>query len=127
MPGPRSPIARNLRDRTPRPARDLGRGRLVTRTCEANVSITVLGEFALEPLLEGSWAAAAQVLCCSQWLRADRKPVLNRDFWEQLLKLSEGRQISWQGVKGHAGNSLNEAVDTLASQAAHMAAVHRET
>lgn len=61
------------------------------------------------------------------WRRADRKPVLNRDLWEQLLKLSEGRQINWQWVKGHAGNPLNEEVDILALQAAHMAVVHRKT
>ena len=61
------------------------------------------------------------------WRRADRKPVLNRDLWEQLLKLSEGRHINWQWVKGHAGNPLNEEVDNLAWQAARMAAVHRET
>ncbi len=61
------------------------------------------------------------------WRRADRKPVLNRDLWEDLLKLSEDREINWQWVRGHAGNPLNEEFDTLAWQAARLAAVHRTT
>ncbi len=63
----------------------------------------------------------------ARWRRADRKPVLNLDLWEQLQKLTEGREINSQWVRGHAGNPLNEEVDTMAWQAARMAAVHRKT
>ncbi len=52
------------------------------------------------------------------WLKADRKPVLNQDLWEELLALSESVNVEYVWVKGHAGNPLNERCDKLAVQAA---------
>lgn len=49
------------------------------------------------------------------WLKADKKPVENRDLWEQLLKLSEIHNIHWHKVKGHADNPLNNRCDELAT------------
>ena len=50
------------------------------------------------------------------WKRADKKPVLNVNLWQQLMPELKRHQISWHWVKGHAGNPLNELVDTLACQ-----------
>jgi ribonuclease HI len=48
------------------------------------------------------------------WQNASRKPVENRDLWERLLELLEGRRVTFHKVKGHAGDTLNELADELA-------------
>jgi ribonuclease HI len=51
------------------------------------------------------------------WKTADRRPVKNQDLWQALVAAMRPHVISWNWVKGHAGNSLNERVDRLAVQA----------
>ncbi len=51
------------------------------------------------------------------WKTANKKPVKNRDLWERLDALTEGRTIEWHWVKGHSGDPLNERADALARQA----------
>ena len=50
------------------------------------------------------------------WLNSQKKPVLNRDLWEELLKVSQPHQIEWQWVKGHSQHPENERCDTLAKK-----------
>ncbi len=52
------------------------------------------------------------------WKKADRKPVLNVDLWERLLKAAEPHSIRWIWVKGHSGDPENERCDSLATAAA---------
>ena len=54
------------------------------------------------------------------WRNANRKPVANRDLWEELLALWEPRahSIEFRWVKAHAGDEWNEIVDALAAEAA---------
>lgn len=47
------------------------------------------------------------------WKKSDKKPVLNKDLWEQLLELTKGRQIKFEWLKGHAGHLENERCDEL--------------
>ena len=49
------------------------------------------------------------------WLKADKKPVENRDLWEQLLQFAQIHKISWHKVKGQADNPLNNRCDELAT------------
>lgn len=51
------------------------------------------------------------------WRTADRKPVKNRDLWEQLDVLAQRHEIEWKWVPGHAGVPGNERVDRLATAA----------
>lgn len=51
------------------------------------------------------------------WKNAAKKPVENRDLWEKLDKAMVRHRITWQWVKGHAGNVGNEKADTLATEA----------
>ena len=51
------------------------------------------------------------------WRTADRKPVKNRDLWEQLDLLAAKHEIEWKWVPGHAGVPGNERVDRLANAA----------
>lgn len=49
------------------------------------------------------------------WIKSDKKPVENRDLWEQILKFTQVHQITWHKVKGHADNPLNNRCDELAT------------
>lgn len=53
------------------------------------------------------------------WKTGARKPVENRDLWELLLELYEGRtgKTTWTHVKGHNGDRWNEHCDRLAVHA----------
>ena len=52
------------------------------------------------------------------WLTQNKKPVANRDLWEELDKLAGNREVEFKWVKGHAGNLYNEWCDKLALAAA---------
>jgi len=51
------------------------------------------------------------------WLNSQKKPVLNRDLWEELLRVTKPHQIEWQWVKGHSQHPENERCDALARHA----------
>lgn len=48
------------------------------------------------------------------WRKADKKPALNVDLWEQLLDLLSQHKVTFNWVKGHAGHPENERCDRLA-------------
>ncbi|MBE6927447.1 MAG: ribonuclease HI [Ruminococcaceae bacterium] len=48
------------------------------------------------------------------WIKADKKPALNVDLWEQLLPLLERHSVTFRWVKGHAFNEKNNRCDKLA-------------
>lgn len=51
------------------------------------------------------------------WLTADRKPVKNRDLWQELYSLNGKHKITWKWVRGHTGHPENERCDQLANEA----------
>ena len=51
------------------------------------------------------------------WINSQKKPVLNRELWEDLLKLSRPHKIEWEWIKGHNGHPDNERCDQLARDA----------
>jgi len=51
------------------------------------------------------------------WLTADKKPVKNKELWQQLDAATQIHQIEWLWVKGHSGHPENERVDQLAREA----------
>ena len=48
------------------------------------------------------------------WVKSDKKPALNPDLWEELLRLTELHQMSYEWVKGHAVNEYNNRCDEMA-------------
>lgn len=48
------------------------------------------------------------------WRTAAGKQVANVQLWEQLDSLNSARSISWEWVRGHSGDPLNEEADRLA-------------
>ncbi len=51
------------------------------------------------------------------WITSNRKPVLNKDLWEELDAQNQRHEVKWKWVKGHAGHSENEKADTVANTA----------
>ena len=49
------------------------------------------------------------------WVNSKKEPVANEDLWRDLLIVTRKHKITWEWVKGHAGNPENERADRLAS------------
>ncbi len=54
----------------------------------------------------------------NNWVKADKKPVKNKDLWEALWPLLIQHQVTFHWVRGHAGHAENERCDVLAKDAA---------
>ena len=63
--------------------------------------------------LEKGWAVSWRE---KGWKKADKKPALNIDLWEELLNLAEIHKLHCHWVKGHAENEFNNRCDALAVQ-----------
>ncbi|MDQ6964052.1 MAG: ribonuclease HI [Mariprofundales bacterium] len=50
------------------------------------------------------------------WRNSQKQPVANQDLWQQLDTLATTHQVTWQWIKGHAGDEGNERADALARQ-----------
>ena len=61
--------------------------------------------------LEKGWARSWKA---KGWIKADKKPALNPDLWEELLALCEYHKVNLHWVKGHADNEFNNRCDELA-------------
>jgi ribonuclease HI len=48
------------------------------------------------------------------WVTSQKKPVANRDLWEQFLVARKPHRLEFTQVPGHSGVALNELVDQLA-------------
>lgn len=51
------------------------------------------------------------------WIKADKKPVINKELWQELDVEIQRHDVAWKWVKGHSGNVGNERVDALAVKA----------
>ncbi len=93
---------------------------------------------AIEGLRALKRASSVTVFCDSQyvvkgmteWMKgwqkagfknSKKQPIANVDLWHDLLDAAQAHQISWQWVRGHAGNELNERVDEIAREQALLA------
>ena len=54
------------------------------------------------------------------WKTADKQPVKNRELWEELDLLANQFEISWNWVKAHSTDELNNEVDLIAREAANL-------
>lgn len=52
------------------------------------------------------------------WMTAQKKPVVNRDLWEELDEQVARHTTQWSWTKGHASHEDNNRADELASMAA---------
>ena len=49
------------------------------------------------------------------WQNADKKPVKNKELWEELYHELQKHQFEFVKVKGHSDNELNNRCDYLAT------------
>ncbi len=75
-----------------------------------DVILTTDSKYVCDSITKG-WARSWQK---NGWKKADKKPALNADLWEQLLKLLDTHNVKFVWVKGHAGHPENERCDELA-------------
>ena len=54
------------------------------------------------------------------WKTSDKQPVKNKEFWEELDLLANQFEISWNWVKAHSTDELNNEVDLIAREAANL-------
>lgn len=75
-----------------------------------NVKLTTDSKYVCDAVNKGwvySWKSRG-------WKKADKKPALNVDLWEQLLELLSIHNVEFNWVKGHNGHKYNERCDELA-------------
>ena len=53
----------------------------------------------------------------NNWKTASRRPVRNRELWENLETAAARHQVHWHWVRGHCGHPENERADRLARTA----------
>lgn len=53
----------------------------------------------------------------NNWQTADKKPVKNKEIWEQIYDLTKKHKVTFIKVKGHADNELNNRCDEMARKA----------
>ena len=54
------------------------------------------------------------------WKTADKQKVKNRELWTELDFLANKFEISWNWVKAHSNDKLNNEVDLIAREAANL-------
>lgn len=52
----------------------------------------------------------------NDWKTKEKKDVLNKDLWQKLSDVIEGKKIDWKHVSGHAGVAGNERADKIATE-----------
>ena len=83
----------------------------LTEPCEADIYSD--SAYTVNAFLNGwinDWAR-------SNWVKADNKPLLNADLWQELYSLSNKHKLNFIKVKGHADNEYNNICDKLATDA----------
>lgn len=74
------------------------------------VSLTTDSKYVCDAVTKG-WVYSWQK---NAWKKADKKPALNVDLWEELLPLLDKHKVKFNWVKGHNGHPYNERCDALA-------------
>ena len=55
------------------------------------------------------------------WKTASKKPVENKEYWQEISRQLARHHVKFIWVKGHSGDALNERVDAIAVQACQAA------
>jgi ribonuclease HI len=82
--------------------------KLLKESCE--VTLWTDSKYVADGLGKG-WAAGWKK---NGWKKADKKPALNPDLWDELLSLNDKHTIKIQWIKGHASHPENEKCDRMA-------------
>lgn len=80
----------------------------LTRPC--HVTIVSDSKYVCDAINQG-WLESWQK---RNWKKADGKPVLNPQLWQELQSLLEIHNVTFEWIKGHAGHPFNERCDKIA-------------
>ena len=75
-----------------------------------SVTLTTDSKYLADGITKG-WAESWKK---NGWEKADKKPALNIDLWEEILELFSKHNVNIVWVKGHNGHPENERCDALA-------------
>ncbi len=50
------------------------------------------------------------------WRTGGKKAVANQELWEELLRLTQGPNVAFTHIRGHAGDPMNELCDRIANE-----------
>ena len=81
----------------------------LTRAC--SVDLTTDSEYLRKGVTE--WMAQWKR---RGWRTASKKPVANRDLWEELDALLANHKVRFHWIRGHSGHPENERADALANR-----------
>ncbi len=83
---------------------------VLNRSC--HVELTTDSQYVRQGITEWleAWKARG-------WKTASKKPVKNKDLWQQLDEAVQRHSINWHWIKGHSGHEGNERADQLANRA----------
>ena len=62
----------------------------------------------------------------NRWIKADKKPALNSDLWNELLEAILHHNVEFIWLRGHMGHSENERCDALAVEQAKIFALDND-
>ncbi len=82
--------------------------KLLKEPCE--ITLWTDSKYVADGLGKG-WAAGWKR---NGWRKADKKPALNPDLWDELLNLYDKHSVTIQWIKGHASHPENEKCDKMA-------------
>ncbi len=77
---------------------------------EKDLEIYTDSEYVMKGMTE--WVHNWQI---KGWRTAAKKAVLNQDLWQELLRVSEDKNINWKYVAGHSGDKMNDRCDEIAT------------
>ena len=89
---------------------------MALRRCKPGPAITIVSDsqYVVKGAMEWlqGWKAKG-------WRKADKKEVEHRDLWELIDQEMQKREIRFQWVRGHSGDTGNERADSLACRGAN--------
>ncbi len=85
--------------------------RSITPEAEDEIVVHSDSQYVIKGITE--WISGWQA---KGWRNAQKKAVLNRDLWEELLETTQDKNISWKYVAGHSDIAGNERCDEIATQ-----------
>ena len=86
--------------------------RALKESCE--ITLTSDSKYLVDGITKG-WAKNWKK---NNWVKSDKKPALNPDLWDELLRLLDIHEVTLVWVRGHHGHPYNERCDRLAVAAA---------
>lgn len=106
--------------------REIGGGYRLTTNNRMEILAAIMGLSALKEPCLVSLQSDSRYLCDSvnkgwlrnwqarNWVKTDKKAVLNVDLWQRLIPLLDAHKVAFEWLEGHAGHQWNEKCDELA-------------